>query len=81
MRAGRGEPEEPAGDLKTQELFKRVRSLLNKLTPQMFQPLMKQVTELQIDTEERLKGVTTLSSRRPSRSPTSPWPTPICAAA
>ena len=81
MRAGRGEPEEPAGDLKTQVLFKRVRSLLNKLTPQMFQPLMKQVTELQIDTEERLKGVTTLSSRRPSRSPTSPWPTPICAAA
>ena len=60
MRAGRGEPEEPAGDLKTQELFKRVRSLLNKLTPQMFQPLMKQVTELQIDTEERLKGVTDL---------------------
>ncbi|KAK7155995.1 hypothetical protein R3I94_006155 [Phoxinus phoxinus] len=41
----------------TQELFKRVRSVLNKLTPQMFQPLMKQVTELTIDTEERLKGV------------------------
>lgn len=42
---------------KTQELFKRVRSILNKLTPQMFQQLMKQVTELTIDTEERLKGV------------------------
>ncbi|XP_056439801.1 E3 ubiquitin/ISG15 ligase TRIM25-like isoform X1 [Gadus chalcogrammus] len=52
-RAGRGEPEEPAGDLTP-------LSLLNKLTPQMFQPLMKQVTELQIDTEERLKGVTDL---------------------
>ena len=42
---------------KTQELFKRVRSVLNKLTPQMFQQLMKQVTDLTIDTEERLKGV------------------------
>ncbi|XP_026111276.1 eukaryotic translation initiation factor 4 gamma 1-like [Carassius auratus] len=43
--------------LKTQELFKCMQSILNKLTPQMFQPLMKQVTELSIDTEERLKGV------------------------
>ncbi|MBN3276690.1 IF4G1 factor, partial [Polyodon spathula] len=42
---------------KTQELFRRVRGILNKLTPQMFQQLMKQVTELTIDTEERLKGV------------------------
>uniref|UniRef100_A0AAY4EAH7 Eukaryotic translation initiation factor 4 gamma n=1 Tax=Denticeps clupeoides TaxID=299321 RepID=A0AAY4EAH7_9TELE len=42
---------------KTQDLFRRVRSVLNKLTPQMFQPLMKQVTELTIDNEERLKGV------------------------
>lgn len=43
--------------LKTQELFRRVRSILNKLTPQMFQQLMKQVTDLAIDTEDRLKGV------------------------
>ncbi|KAI5095655.1 eukaryotic translation initiation factor 4 gamma 3 isoform X5, partial [Silurus meridionalis] len=42
---------------KTQELFRRVRSILNKLTPQMFNQLMKQVTDLTIDTEERLKGV------------------------
>ncbi|XP_059389520.1 eukaryotic translation initiation factor 4 gamma 1-like, partial [Carassius carassius] len=55
-RSGRAEEDEPEF-LKTQELFKRVRSVLNKLTPQMFQPLMKQVTELSIDTEERLKGV------------------------
>lgn len=34
-----------------------MRSILNKLTPQMFQQLMKQVTQLAIDTEERLKGV------------------------
>uniref|UniRef100_A0A8C1W9I9 Eukaryotic translation initiation factor 4 gamma 1 n=1 Tax=Cyprinus carpio TaxID=7962 RepID=A0A8C1W9I9_CYPCA len=55
-RSGRADEDEPEF-LKTQELFKRVRSVLNKLTPQMFQPLMKQVTELTIDTEERLKGV------------------------
>ncbi|KAK1878600.1 Eukaryotic translation initiation factor 4 gamma 1 [Dissostichus eleginoides] len=41
---------------KTAELFKRLRSILNKLTPQKFQELMKQVLELPIDTEERLKG-------------------------
>lgn len=40
-----------------QDLFRRVRAILNKLTPQMFQQLMKQVTQLAIDTEERLKGV------------------------
>lgn len=43
--------------MKTFELFKSVRSILNKLTPQKFQQLMKQVMELNIDTEERLKGV------------------------
>ncbi|XP_066528771.1 eukaryotic translation initiation factor 4 gamma 3 isoform X4 [Hoplias malabaricus] len=42
---------------KTQELFRKVRSILNKLTPQMFTQLMKQVMDLTIDTEERLKGV------------------------
>ncbi|XP_030634609.1 eukaryotic translation initiation factor 4 gamma 1 [Chanos chanos] len=56
-RQGRAGEEDDAEAAKTQELFKRVRSVLNKLTPQMFQPLMKQVTELTIDTEERLKGV------------------------
>ncbi|XP_051967504.1 eukaryotic translation initiation factor 4 gamma 3-like [Xyrauchen texanus] len=43
--------------LKSQELFRKVRSILNKLTPQMFHQLMKQVTDLTINTEERLKGV------------------------
>ncbi|XP_035237368.1 eukaryotic translation initiation factor 4 gamma 3-like isoform X2 [Anguilla anguilla] len=42
---------------RTQDLFRKVRSILNKLTPQMFNQLMKQVTDLTIDTEERLKGV------------------------
>ncbi|MBN3303314.1 IF4G1 factor, partial [Amia calva] len=40
-----------------QELFRRVNGILNKLTPQMFQPLMRQVDELTIDTEQRLQGV------------------------
>nr|XP_046263507.1 eukaryotic translation initiation factor 4 gamma 1a isoform X3 [Scatophagus argus] len=50
-----GEEEDPE-HAKTQELFKRLRSILNKLTPQKFQELMKQVSDLMIDTEERLKG-------------------------
>lgn len=50
-----GEDDDP-GQSKTQELFKRLRSILNKLTPQRFQELMKQVSDLTIDTEERLKG-------------------------
>ncbi|KAK1784378.1 hypothetical protein P4O66_016982, partial [Electrophorus voltai] len=41
-------------------LFQKVRSILNKLTPQMFNQLMKQVMDLTIDTEERLKGVVDL---------------------
>ncbi|XP_065935828.1 eukaryotic translation initiation factor 4 gamma 3 isoform X4 [Magallana gigas] len=45
---------------KTEELYKRVRSVLNKLTPQKFQTLVKQVSEMDITTEERLKGVTDL---------------------
>ncbi|XP_028663587.1 eukaryotic translation initiation factor 4 gamma 3-like isoform X5 [Erpetoichthys calabaricus] len=51
-----GHVEDPEG-IKTQELFRKVRSILNKLTPQMFNQLMKQVADLTIDTEERLKGV------------------------
>lgn len=60
-KAARGRGAEDGEDdypeqIKTQELFKRLRSILNKLTPQRFQELMKQVSELTIDTEERLKG-------------------------
>ncbi|XP_077146227.1 eukaryotic translation initiation factor 4 gamma 1 isoform X1 [Ranitomeya variabilis] len=53
----RASDEDDPENLKTRELFRRVRSILNKLTPQMFQQLMKQVTDLAIDTEDRLKGV------------------------
>lgn len=57
VKSHSAEDEDDSEAAKTQELFRRVRSVLNKLTPQMFQQLMKQVTELTIDTEERLKGV------------------------
>lgn len=42
---------------KTEELYKKVRGVLNKLTPQKFETLLGQVRDLQIDTEERLQGV------------------------
>ncbi|KAK1900497.1 Eukaryotic translation initiation factor 4 gamma 1 [Dissostichus eleginoides] len=54
---------------KTQELFKSVRSILNKLTPQKFQQLMKMVTNLTIDTEERLKGVIELTFEKAIAEP------------
>lgn len=54
--AGEEEEDDSPDQLKTQDVFKRLRSILNKLTPQKFQELMKQVTDLTIDTEERLKG-------------------------
>ncbi|XP_053716583.1 eukaryotic translation initiation factor 4 gamma 3-like [Synchiropus splendidus] len=42
--------------LKTQRLLKQVRSILNKLTPEKFDQLMKRVKCLTVDTEERLRG-------------------------
>lgn len=56
-------------NIKTQALFKQVRSILNKLTPQKFQQLMKQVTDLTIDTEERLKGVIDLTFEKAISEP------------
>ncbi|XP_056399551.1 eukaryotic translation initiation factor 4 gamma 3 isoform X5 [Hyla sarda] len=50
------QPEDPES-IRTQALFRKVRSILNKLTPQMFNQLMKQVMDLTVDTDERLKGV------------------------
>uniref|UniRef100_A0A9J7X0Y9 Uncharacterized protein n=1 Tax=Cyprinus carpio carpio TaxID=630221 RepID=A0A9J7X0Y9_CYPCA len=57
--------------LKTQELYKRIEIVLNQLTPQMFQPLMKQVMKLTIDTEERLKGVIDLIYEKAISEPNS----------
>nr|KAF7435190.1 hypothetical protein H0235_003381 [Vespula pensylvanica] len=47
-------------DAKTEALYKRVRSVLNKLTPQKFNTLIDQVRSLTIDTQERLQGVINL---------------------
>lgn len=47
-------------EAKTEALYKRVRSVLNKLTPQKFSTLIEQVKSLPIDTQERLQGVINL---------------------
>nr|XP_012148386.1 PREDICTED: eukaryotic translation initiation factor 4 gamma 3-like isoform X3 [Megachile rotundata] len=47
-------------EAKTEALYKRVRSVLNKLTPQKFSTLVDQVRALNIDTPERLQGVINL---------------------
>ncbi|CAH1972490.1 unnamed protein product [Acanthoscelides obtectus] len=44
-------------DKKTAELYRRVRGVLNKLTPQKFDTLLSQIKGLKIDTAERLQGV------------------------
>ena len=43
-------------DRETEELFRKFQGILNKLTPQKFQNLAKQVLQLKIDNEERLEG-------------------------
>ncbi|XP_068754238.1 eukaryotic translation initiation factor 4 gamma 1-like isoform X2 [Montipora capricornis] len=47
-------------ETKTEELYRKVRSILNKLTPQKFQTLTQQISELEIDTLERLEGASDL---------------------
>ncbi|XP_022104164.1 eukaryotic translation initiation factor 4 gamma 3-like isoform X7 [Acanthaster planci] len=44
-------------EAKTKELFKKIKSLLNKLTPNNYEKLKTQAIGYNIDTEERLKGV------------------------
>nr|XP_026694997.1 eukaryotic translation initiation factor 4 gamma 1 [Ciona intestinalis] len=41
----------------TAEILRNVRAILNKLTPQKFQPLLQKVQALDINTEVRLRGV------------------------
>lgn len=40
-----------------QELFKRVRGILNKLTPEKFTTLIHQMKQLTIDTPKKLSDV------------------------
>jgi len=44
-------------DQKTTELYRKFQRILSKLTPQKFQSLAEQALMLEINTEERLKGV------------------------
>ncbi|CAG5108346.1 Similar to EIF4G3: Eukaryotic translation initiation factor 4 gamma 3 (Homo sapiens) [Cotesia congregata] len=44
----------------TQVLYKNVRSVLNKLTPEKFDKLVGQVRALEIDSQEKLQGVINL---------------------
>ncbi len=41
----------------TQEIYRKFQGILNKLTPQKFQALAEQALQLEINTEERLRGV------------------------
>ncbi|CAH0746082.1 unnamed protein product [Diatraea saccharalis] len=44
-------------DCKTQEVYKKFRGILNKLTPQKFDTLLKKVQHLEINNQKRLEGV------------------------
>lgn len=44
-------------ELATAELYRKFQAILNKLTPQKFQALAEQALKLEINSEERLKGV------------------------
>lgn len=54
FNAGQNMTEE---EKKTEELYRKVRGVLNKLTPQKFETLINQVKDLTIDTKDRLQGV------------------------
>ncbi|KAJ8344748.1 hypothetical protein SKAU_G00289410 [Synaphobranchus kaupii] len=49
--------EEDSEKARTQDLYGKMRSILNKLTPEVFPLLVKQVSEFNIDREEHLRGV------------------------
>ncbi|XP_041987702.1 eukaryotic translation initiation factor 4 gamma 3-like isoform X2 [Aricia agestis] len=44
-------------EAKTQEVYKKFRGILNKLTPQKFDTLLEKVKALEINTKSRLEGV------------------------
>ncbi|PIK51072.1 putative eukaryotic translation initiation factor 4 gamma 1 [Apostichopus japonicus] len=52
-----------------EELLRRFKSILNKLTPQNFQKLMYQTMQLPINSEERLTGVTDLVFKKAIMEP------------
>ncbi|KAJ8374966.1 hypothetical protein SKAU_G00055460 [Synaphobranchus kaupii] len=57
---GRDRREEGPEAARTQELYKSMRSVLDKLAPEIFRHLMEEVNEFPINTEERLRGIAAL---------------------
>ncbi|WAR13850.1 IF4G1-like protein [Mya arenaria] len=57
LEPGSKKETEEESDAATEDLYKKTRSILNKLTPQKFQVLVSQMQALKIDTEDKLKGV------------------------
>lgn len=53
LRANKPDAEKPAPD-SMEELSKKARGILNKLTPQKFETLVEKFKSLPIDTEEKL---------------------------
>lgn len=53
-----------------QDLYKKVRGVLNKLTPQKFDTLLSQIKEFQINTYIRLQGVINLVFEKAIDEPT-----------
>ena len=56
-----------------QELYRKIRSILNKLTPQKFQTLTQQIIDLDIDTADRLEGAIDLIFEKVSMLYRSKW--------
>ncbi|KAJ8348814.1 hypothetical protein SKAU_G00274030 [Synaphobranchus kaupii] len=59
-KGGRDRREEDPEATRTQELYKNIRSVLDKLAPKIFRHLMEEVNEFPINTEERLRGIVSL---------------------
>ncbi|KAJ8279807.1 hypothetical protein COCON_G00068730 [Conger conger] len=53
----------------TQELYKSMHSILDKLTHEIFGHIMKQVDKLHMDTEERLRGIATILFKKAISEP------------
>ncbi|XP_069369044.1 eukaryotic translation initiation factor 4 gamma 1-like [Paralichthys olivaceus] len=62
-------PENDPEQVKTQVVFKLFRGILNRVTPEKLDILVNQVTELDIDTKERLSGVVELTFEKAISEP------------
>ncbi|XP_044011817.1 eukaryotic translation initiation factor 4 gamma 3-like [Aphidius gifuensis] len=47
-------------DISTEELYKKIRGILNKLTPHNIDKMVDQIVDLDIDSQERLQGIVNL---------------------